>query len=205
MKKTLIVSYTPREGSNTKKLLDHFISLTEGKTHIEILDIAKHAPDMFLTESLNAYVKRNFGGQELNDKEKKSLEGIDKMCQQVLDADYVVLAYPVYNFTFPGPVKCWFDAVIQSGKTFRYTETGFEGLLNHKKALVITTSGGDYSSNSAWDFSTPLVQGQFSFMGMETKVVTAGGMSLSGEKTEESLNNAKSKIENIAESWFKLE
>lgn len=202
MKKTLVVSYTPREDSNTKKLLDHFVSSVSDKTHIEVLDIAKHAPDMFLEKPLNAYVKRNFGGMELNEEEKKSLEGIDKMCQQVLDADFVVLAYPVYNFTFPGPVKCWFDAVIQSGKTFKYTESGFEGLLKDKKALVLTTSGGDYSSNSAWDFSTPLVQGQFSFMGMETKVVTAGGMSLSSEKTEESLNTAKSKIDSIVSDWF---
>lgn len=202
MKKTLVVSYTPRHGSNTKKLLDHFLELSEGKTKIEVLDIAKHAPDMFLEKPLNAYVKRNFGGAELTKEEEKSLEGIDKMCQQLLDADYVVLAYPVYNFTFPGPVKCWFDAVIQSGKTFKYTESGFEGLLKNKKALVITTSGGDYASNSAWDFSTPLVQGQFSFMGMETKVITAGGMSLSEDKTNESLNNAKSKIESIVETWF---
>lgn len=202
MKKTLVVSYTPREGSNTKKLLDHFVSSVSEKTHIEVLDIAKHAPDMFLEKPLNAYVKRNFGGMELNHEEKKSLEGIDKMCQQLLDADFVVLAYPVYNFTFPGPVKCWFDAVIQSGKTFKYTESGFEGLLKDKKALVLTTSGGDYSSNSAWDFSTPLVQGQFTFMGMETKVVTAGGMSLSSEKTEESLNTAKSKIDSIVSDWF---
>jgi len=38
MKKTLIVSYTPREGSNTKKLLDHFVSQISGKTEIEFLD-----------------------------------------------------------------------------------------------------------------------------------------------------------------------
>lgn len=203
MKKTLIVSYTPREGSNTKKLLDYFVSQISGKTEIEFLDLAEKVPGMLLKDEVNAYVKRNFGGQELTPHEAKILEPIDKMCDQVLKADYVVLAYPIYNFTFPGPVKCWFDAVLQSGKTFRYTEKGFEGMLTDKKSLAITTSGGDYTSNSAWDFSTPLVHGEFEFMGMEAKVVTAGGMSMDEEKSKDSLEKAMVKLEHIAQEWFK--
>jgi FMN-dependent NADH-azoreductase len=203
MKKTLIVSYTPREGSNTKKLLDHFVSQISGKTEIEFVDLAEKAPAMLLKDEVNAYVKRNFGGQELSAHEAKILEPIDKMCQQVLDADYIVLAYPIYNFTFPGPVKCWFDAVLQSGKSFKYTERGFEGLLNGKKALAITTSGGDYTSNSAWDFSTPLVHGEFEFMGMEAKVVTAGGMSMDEARSKDSLDKAMEKLNHISNEWFK--
>ena len=134
MKKTLVVSYTPREGSNTKKLLDHLVSNIEGKTEMEFVDLAENVP-MFLKQELNAYVKRNFGGQDLTSKEEELLKPIDKLCEQVINADYVVLAYPIYNFTFPGPVKCWFDAIIQSGKTFKYTETGFEGLLKGKNAF----------------------------------------------------------------------
>lgn len=203
MKKTLIVSYTPREGSNTKKLLDHFVSQISGKTEIEFVDLAEKAPAMLLKDEVNAYVKRNFGGQELSAHEAKILDPIDKMCQQVLDADYIVLAYPIYNFTFPGPVKCWFDAVLQSGKSFKYTERGFEGLLNGKKALAITTSGGDYTSNSAWDFSTPLVHGEFEFMGMEAKVVTAGGMSMDEARSKDSLDKAMEKLNHISNEWFK--
>ena len=203
MKKTLVVSYTPREGSNTKKLLDHFLTQIEGKTEVEVLDLAANPVPMFTKEPLNAYVKRNFGGQELTDQEAKSLEAIDQMCEQAMHADYIVLAYPIYNFTFPGPVKCWFDAVLQSGKTFRYTETGFEGLLKGKKALVITTSGGDYTSNSAWDFSTPLAHGELSFVGIEPKVITAGGMSMDKERSAESLNHAMARVNEVVEEWLK--
>ena len=203
MKKTLVVSYTPREGSNTNKLLDHFLTQTEGKTEVEMLDLAANPVPMFTKQPLNAYVKRNFGGQELSAEEAKSLEAIDQMCEQVMHADYIVLAYPIYNFTFPGPVKCWFDAVLQSGKTFRYTETGFEGLLKGKKALVITTSGGDYTSNSAWDFSTPLAHGELSFVGIEPKVITAGGMSMDNERSAESLNHAMARINEVVEEWLK--
>lgn len=201
MKKTLVVSYTPREGSNTKKLLDHYLQSIEGKTEIEFVDLSEGVP-MFLKDELNAYVKRNFGGQELTKKEEELLEPIDKLCNQVIEADYVVLAYPIYNFTFPGPVKCWFDSIIQSGKTFKYTDTGFEGLLTGKKALVITTSGGDYASNSAWDFSTPLAQGEFSFMGFESKIITAGGLSMDSEKSKESMDNTITKLDKISQEWY---
>lgn len=201
MKKTLVVSYTPREGSNTKKLLDHYLQSIEGKTEIEMVDLSEGVP-MFLKDELNAYVKRNFGGQELNKKEEELLEPIDKLCNQVIEADYVVLAYPIYNFSFPGPVKCWFDAIIQAGKTFKYTDTGFEGLLNGKKALVITTSGGDYASNSAWDFSTPLAQGEFSFIGVESKIITAGGLSMDSEKSKESMDNAITKLDKVSQEWY---
>lgn len=201
MKKTLVVSYTPREGSNTKKLLDHYLQSIEGKTEIEFVDLSEGVP-MFLKDELNAYVKRNFGGQELTKKEEELLEPIDKLCNQVMEADYIVLAYPIYNFSFPGPVKCWFDAIIQAGKTFKYTDTGFEGLLNGKKALVITTSGGDYASNSAWDFSTPLAQGEFSFMGVESKIITAGGLSMDSEKSKESMDNAITKLDKVSQEWY---
>ena len=203
MKKTLVVSYTPREGSNTKKLLDHFLAQISDKTEITTVDLAENPVPMFTKEPLNAYVKRNFGGTELGEAEKKSLEKIDELCDQVMKADYIVLAYPIYNFSFPGPVKCWFDAVVQSGKTFRYTEKGFEGLLHGKRAVVITTSGGEYTSNSAWDFSTPLAHGEFSFMGVESKIITAGGMSMNNERSAESMNHAMSLLNGVAEEWYK--
>lgn len=201
--KTLVVTYTPREGSNTKKLVDHFLSQVEGKTEIETVDLSKMEIPIFQEKELNAYVKRNFGGQELSQEEQAILKPIDDLLTQVLNADAIVLAYPVYNFTFPGPVKCWFDAIIQSGKAFRYTENGFEGMLKGKKALVLTTSGGDYSANAAWDFSTPLVHAQFEFMGIESKVITAGGMSMRPEVTEENLNNAMKKIDVAVSEFYK--
>lgn len=202
MKKTLVVTYCPRNGSNTQKLVDHFMSLSQGKTEIEMLDLARTPVPMFLEKEINAYVKRNFGGQELTPEESETIKPIDVLCEQVLKADYVVLAYPIYNFTFPGPVKCWFDAVIQSGKAFKYVNGEFVGMLKDKKALVITTSGGDYTSNAAWDFSTPLAHGEFGFVGMESKVVTAGGMSMSPEMTQNSLNEAMKKIETTVTDWY---
>jgi len=209
MKKVLIVSYTPRENSNTKKLLDFAVEKLKAQAEkvnqtieFSTVDLAREEVPMLQEKELNLYVKRNLGGQTLSAEEEKILKPIDDYCIGILNADLVIIAYPVYNFTFPGPVKCWFDAILQAGRTFKYTETGFEGMLKGKKAIVLTTSGGEYSNNTAWDFSTPLAHSQFNFMGMENVVITAGGMSFSPEKIEESLDHAMAKIEKEIENNF---
>lgn len=209
MKKVLIVSYTPRENSNTKKLLDFAVEKLKSQAQklnqeieISTVDLAREKVPMLQEKELNLYVKRNFGGQTLSAQEEEILKPIDNYCEGLLNANLVIVAYPVYYFTFPGPVKCWFDAVLQAGRTFKHTETGFETKLKGKKAIVITTSGGEYSNNTAWDFSTPLAHSQFNFMGMENVVITAGGMSFAPEKVEESLSNAMAKIEKEIENHF---
>lgn len=209
MKKVLIVSYTPRENSNTKKLLDFTVEKLKSQSEklnqtveFTTVDLAREEVPMLQEKELNLYVKRNFGGQVLTAEEEKILKPIDEYCNGILSADLVIVAYPVYNFTFPGPVKCWFDEVLQAGRTFKYTESGFEGMLKGKKAIVITTSGGEYSTNTAWDFSTPLAHSQFNFMGMDNTVITAGGMSFSPEKIQESLSQAMAKIEKEIENHF---
>lgn len=64
--KTLIVKYTPRnERSNTKKILDAFIEEIKN-SDVEILDIARDVPDLFLEQSLDAYIQRNYLGKDLS-------------------------------------------------------------------------------------------------------------------------------------------
>ena len=40
-------------------------------------------------------------------------------------------------------------------------------------------------------------------MGVEPKVITAGGMSMDTERTAESLNQAMVKIDDVTSEWFK--
>ena len=89
MKKTLVISYTPRENSNTKKMLDFFIENNQDKTEITFVDLAEEAPDLFLKEHLNLYVNRNFIGVELSNEQQSILAKNDRMMQQLLDTDCV--------------------------------------------------------------------------------------------------------------------
>ena len=62
--------------------------------------------------------------------------------QDLLWADGLVFLYPLWWFDRPAILKGWFDRVFTHGFAFKYTDQGMEGLLNHRKALVIVTTGG---------------------------------------------------------------
>jgi hypothetical protein len=71
--KTLVVSYLPRaDRSNTKRLLDAFVESACGQD-VEILDLLEDTPDLFLADNLSSYIKRNYLGESLSDREKAGL------------------------------------------------------------------------------------------------------------------------------------
>ena len=124
MIKTLLVSYSPRFESNTKKLIDTFLNVASDYSHVTHLDLGKDTPPFLLADNLNALVKRNLMGMELTEEENVSVKGVDRLLQQLLDADRIVIAFPMYNFSLPAAVKAWIDAVIQDGKTFKNNKRG---------------------------------------------------------------------------------
>lgn len=204
MTKTLIISYTPRDNSNTKKMLDFFTESNKEKTKITFVDLAEEAPDLLLKENLNLYVNRNFGGVELSDEQEKVLAKNDEMMQQLLDADFVVLASPMYNFSIPAPVKAWFDAVIQAGKTFTYTETGIKGLCENTKALILMTSGSDFEMEpyKSVNFATPLLITSFDFLGISAQAINKFGMIQYADRSEQMIEEAKEEIKVVSEKWY---
>ncbi len=200
--KTLLVQFTGRgERSNTKKLADHFLSQVED---VEVLDLTKTVPDMFVKENLMVYYKRNYGGEQLENSETKLLAKMDSMTKQFKEADVVAMAFPMYNFSLPAIVKAYFDSVMLKGETWDMGANGFIGLMKGKKALILTTSGGKYEgSTKGYDFVHPLAEAEFTFMGFsDVKTVTAGGLNMHPEETPKTLEEAKQKISSIVKDWY---
>lgn len=204
MKKTLIISYTPREGSNTKRMLDYFIEINKNRTNFTIVDLTEITPDLLLKDNLNLFVARNFGGVELNEEQGKLLAKNDKLTDQLLDTDYIVVASPVYNFSLPATVKAWFDAIIQSGKTFEPTANGLVGLCKNKQALVLTTSGSDLESASMkhMNFAVPLASACFGLLGIATEAVAVYGTQQYADKLEQLLEDSKENINTLSNKWY---
>lgn len=204
MKKTLIVNYTPRIDSNTKKLVDYFIEQNQDKTEIMLLDLAKNTPDLLLNNNLNLFLKRNYGGVPLEEAETRLLFKNDEMLQQVLAADFIVLAYPMYNFSLPATVKAWVDAITQAGETFKMTETGYVGLCEGKQALVLMTTGGDFSiePSKSMNFATPLIGAELGFIGIPTEHISAFGLQQYPDKLDLILKKAEQQIQAVSNKWY---
>ena len=113
---------------------------------------------------------------------KKALAISDELVSELVEADEIILATPMFNFAIPASLKAWIDHVVRAGKTFRYNAEGRpEGLLagKNKKVLAIIASGGAYSERSgmtALDHQSPYLRFILGFMGItDVRFVQAGG------------------------------
>src|SRR6266403_3782312 len=63
---------------------------------------------------------------------------------EFLAADVIVIGAPMYNFGIPSQLKAWIDRIVVKDKTFRYTQTGPEGLAEGKRVFVAVSRGSVY-------------------------------------------------------------
>jgi FMN-dependent NADH-azoreductase len=112
---------------------------------------------------------------------------------EFLGADTVVIGAPMYNFTLSSQLKSWLDRILVAGKTFRYTESGPEGLAGGKRVIVALARGGFYDAGSpaaSLEHLETYLRGVFNFVGIEPEFVAADGLNISAEQRENSIRQA---------------
>lgn len=102
----------------------------------------------------------------------------DQLIKELMEADVLVLAAPMYNFGIPSTLKSWIDYVARAGVTFRYTESGPEGLVKLKAAYIATARGGVYQGQPN-DSQVPFLKTFLGFLGIDNvHVVYAEGINM---------------------------
>ena len=117
----------------------------------------------------------------------------DKVLDEFLAADTVVIGAPMYNFTLPTQLKAWIDRILVAGTTFRYTANGPEGLVGGKRVIVGLARGGFYNQGSpasALEHLETYLRGVFNFIGIEPEFVAADGLNISPEQRRELIDLA---------------
>ncbi len=125
----------------------------------------------------------------------------DAAIAQLLAADAVIIAAPMINFGLPTTLKAWFDHVLRAGATFRYTETGAEGLVTGKKAYVVTATGGVYSDGpmSSLDFQAPHLKQLLTFIGItDIEHVAVEGVAFGPEAADKALTAARARVDGLS-------
>lgn len=118
----------------------------------------------------------------------------DALIAELREADQIVLAAPMYNFAIPSQLKSWFDHIARAGVTFRYTESGAEGLLGGRPVTVLATRGGFYAGTPA-DSQTPWLATMLGFLGLtEVTFIYAEGIAVSADRKAEALREARAQI-----------
>ena len=125
--------------------------------------------------------------------EREALALSDTLIAELGSADLIVVGAPMYNFGMPSTLKAWFDHVLRARVTFRYTESGPEGLLKGKKAIVIETRAGAYSGGAAaaMDSQEPHIRTLLGFIGIdEVTWVRAEGLAFGPDAAEKAVADA---------------
>ncbi len=98
-------------------------------------------------------------------------EDIAKEQADVAWADLLIVVCPIWWHTLPAILKGYIDRVMCQGFAYQYTETGPVGLLEGKRAAIITTSGADENtakqSGMMESIKGSIVNGIFGFCGFE--------------------------------------
>lgn len=112
---------------------------------------------------------------------------------EFLAADIVVIGAPMYNFSAPSQLKAWIDRIAVAGKTFKYSESGVQGLVTGKRVIIVVSRGGFYGADSpsaGFEHLETYLRGVFGFIGVTPEIITAEGVQVSPEQREKALAGA---------------
>ena len=118
----------------------------------------------------------------------------DELVAEVLAADHIVIATPVYNYNVPALLKAWIDHIVRKGLTL-----GFDGrgLLVGKKATVLIASGGVYTEGSpihGRDIATQYLRLILGVIGIADVTCVAGGGAKAVDLGEETMERFVEKL-----------
>ena len=122
----------------------------------------------------------------------------EKVLQEFLDADVVVIGAPMYNFGISSQLKAWIDRIAVKGKTFAYSEYGPKGLAGDKTVIIASARGGFYGAQSpvaAWDHQETYLKTILGFIGLhDVTFVRAEGYITGEEALKKALESAEIQV-----------
>jgi FMN-dependent NADH-azoreductase len=182
----------------TKDTVTQWVSSHPGTT-VDYLDLAVNSPSHLSAESLGF---RMPAGANLSEVQKQENAVSEALVSQFLAADVIVVGAPLYNFSIPSQLKAWIDRISQVGRTFKYTETGPQGLAGGKTVIVASARGGVYSTNDwgrAAEHQESYLQTVFGFFGItDVRFVRAEGVAMGEVKKAEAMTEAANSIAKLA-------
>ncbi|PHM68920.1 FMN-dependent NADH-azoreductase [Xenorhabdus kozodoii] len=192
LKSSILAQY-----SQSNKLADYFVEkwlADDTESHITTRDLAENPVPVLDGELVNALRP---GDAELTERQKAVLAQSDELITELKAHDVIVITAPMYNFNIPTQLKTYFDLIARAGVTFQYTETGLKGLLEGKRAVILTSRGGNHK-NSPADSVTPYLRTFLGFIGItDVEFVFAEGLAMGAESANQAHQDARDAIDNI--------
>ena len=180
--------------SQSAKLIDHLKQHWQGQgAEVTVRDLA--AQPLPVLDGEIAMGLR--GGEKLTARQQEALALSDELVAELKAHDTIVIAAPMYNFSIPTQLKNWIDLIARAGVTFTYTEAGPRGLLDGKRAVLVTTRGGVHK-NGGSDHVVPYLKTVLGFIGItDVETVYGEALNMGPEASEQGISEAKQRIEQL--------
>ncbi|HCM0823887.1 TPA: FMN-dependent NADH-azoreductase [Vibrio parahaemolyticus] len=179
--------------SQSNKLVEDFIKNVD-QDKLTVRDLAANplpVLDLAVATALRAT-------EDLSQEQQAVVDLSDTLIEEVKAADTLVIAAPMYNFTIPTQLKNWIDLIARAGVTFKYTENGVQGLIEGKKAIVVTTRGGIHK-DSPTDNVTPYLRTVLGFVGItDVEFVYAEALNMGEDAASKGISEAQSQLATMA-------
>ncbi|EIK0771145.1 MULTISPECIES: FMN-dependent NADH-azoreductase [Vibrio] len=179
--------------SQSNKLVEDFIKNVD-QDKLTVRDLAANplpVLDFAVATALRAT-------EDLSQEQQTVVDLSDTLIEEVKAADTLVIAAPMYNFTIPTQLKNWIDLIARAGVTFKYTENGVQGLIEGKKAIVVTTRGGIHK-DSPTDNVTPYLRTVLGFVGItDVEFVYAEALNMGEDAAAKGISEAQSQLATMA-------
>lgn len=194
MSKVLVLKSSILGGySQSALLVDHLVSQWENQgATITVRDLGGKDVLPMVDGEIASGLR---GGADLTPRQQEMLALSDALVSELTANDTLVIAAPMYNFNIPTQLKNWIDFVARAGVTFTYTENGPKGLVEGKRAVLITTRGGAHK-NSPTDHIVPYLKTFLGFIGItEVEVIYAEALNMGPEANQNGIREAKQNID----------
>ena len=175
--------------SQSTKLVEEFIKNVD-QDKLTVRDLAAN-PLPVLDFSVATALRAT---EDLSQDQQAIVDLSDTLIEEIKAADTLVIAAPMYNFTIPTQLKNWIDLIARAGVTFTYTENGVKGLIEGKKAIVVTTRGGIHK-DAATDSVTPYLRTVLGFVGItDVEFVYAEALNMGEDAAAKGISEAQSQL-----------
>lgn len=125
----------------------------------------------------------------------------DQLIGELMSSDILLISTPMYNFSVPSALKAWIDQIVRIGYTFDFDpESGFKGLVQGKRAVVVTATGAVFSNPamSAFNFLDPYLRTLLGFLGItDSHFIAVEGTTTDEAAMEKSKRIARESVDQL--------
>ncbi len=187
-------------GSISRELSDELVSKMQaanGANKVVVRDLTANPVPHLTEQMMGAFFTP---AENRSAEQATTVKLSDTLVDEVLAADVIVIAAPMYNFSVSSTLKAWIDHVARVGRTFHYTANGPEGLVKGKKVIIFTARGGVYSTGPAkvMDFHETYLRAVLGFLGItDVSFVHSEGLAMGEEAVNTALAGSRSAINDL--------